>query len=354
MQTVRLMLAGLGFVNRGLLRLLMEKNHTIGRFHFKVTAIADSSGVALNTSGFDSASILRLKETGGHVADLPEFSSGLRTTDFAGTGIGDVLSEATPASLVDGNPGLTAARSALMAGAHVVFANKAPLVFAFDELHNLAVSASPDSYFQEPGRSVGSGSRIAYSATVCGGLPVVNVIRRDLRGARITRIRGILNATSNYVLDTLANGGEFQEAVREAQRIGAAEADPSYDINGNDTANKLFIIVKTIGGYNGSFLDTDLTGISKVTAKQMAEAKARGCTIRLVATAERKEKSWQLRVAPEEVEETSFLGQCRGWEMGVELESDWYERMWLKNSEREPTGTSAAVLRDILSVCEGE
>lgn len=352
MQTVRLMLAGLGFVNRGLLRLLIEKGHTIGRIRFKITAIADSSGVALNTAGFDSASILRLKETGGHVSDLPEFSSGLRTSDFAGTGIGDVLVEATPANLVDGNPGLTAARAALMAGAHVVFANKAPLVFAFDELHQLASSASPDSYFQDPGLAAGSGSRIAYSATVCGGLPVVNVIRRDLRGALIQRVRGILNATSNYVLDTLERGGGFQEAVREAQLIGAAEADPSYDINGNDTANKLFIIIKTIGGYTGTYLDTDLTGINRITADQIAEAKSRGCAIRLVATAERKEKSWQLRVAPEEVPELSFLGQCRGWEMGVELESDWYERMWLKNAEREPTGTSAAVLRDILSVCE--
>lgn len=348
------MLAGLGFVNRGLLRLLSEKNHTIGGCRFKITAIADSSGVALNTAGFDPESLLKLKTAGRHAIDLPEFSSGLRTSDFAGTGIGDILVEATPANMVDGQPGLTAARSALMAGAHVVFANKAPLVFAFDELHALAASASPEGYFQEPGESGTAGIRLAYSATVCGGLPVVNVIRRDLRGARITGVRGILNATSNYVLDVLSGGGSFQDAIREAQRIGAAEADPSYDINGNDTANKLFIIVKTIGGYPGSFLDTDLTGIGRITAEQMNDARSRGCTIRLVATAERTKESWRLRVAPEEVPESDFLGQCRGWEMGVEIESDWYEKIWLKNAEREPTGTSAAVLRDILSVCGAE
>ncbi|MFM7193192.1 MAG: homoserine dehydrogenase [Bacteroidota bacterium] len=348
MKTVRLILAGLGFVNRGLIRILIDKEAELARssgIRFKVTGVADSSGVALDTAGFSLPALLELKNRGDKAADLPGFSSGLRTEDFAGTGIGDVLVESTPANMIDGGPGLVAARNALLARVPVVFANKAPLVFAFDELHQLAAGTGGGPYeTTEP-------VRIEYSATVCGGLPVVNVIRRDLRFAGIKRVRGIMNATTNYILEILGKGGDFDEAVREAQRIGAAEADPSYDINGNDTANKLFIVMKTIGGYQGHPLETSLTGIRNITAADLAAANSRGNTIKLVACAHLEDRrGWSLRVAPEEISADTFLGSCNGWEMGVEIESDLYERVCLKNYEADPLGTSAAVLRDVLSV----
>jgi len=348
MKTIRLVLAGLGFVNRGLIRILIDKEAELARtsgIRFKITAVADSSGVALDTAGFSLSKLLELKKVGDKVADLPGFSSGLRTEDFAGTGIGDMLIEATPANMIDGGVGLTAARNALLARVPVVFANKAPLVFAFDELHQLAAAGGGGPY--EETEAVG----LAYSATVCGGLPVVNMLRRDLRYAGIRRVRGIMNATTNYILDILGKGGDFDEAVREAQRIGAAEADPSYDINGNDTANKLFIVVKTIGDYQGHYLETSISGIRAVTASDLAAAKGRGNTIKLLASADFDDKrGWTLRVTPEEIPADSFLGSCNGWEMGVELESDLYERICLKNHEADPLGTSAAVLRDVLAL----
>ena len=166
-------------------------------FRSKVTAVADSSGVALNTTGFDLSKLLRLKTEDGKAIDLPEFSSGLRTTDFAGTGIADILVESTPADMTDGGPGLSAARNALVARIPVVFANKAPLVFAFDELHRLADGTGGGPY--EETHPV----KIEYSATVCGGLPVVNVLRRDLRLAGIRRIRGVMNATTSATMPGL-------------------------------------------------------------------------------------------------------------------------------------------------------
>lgn len=348
MRTVRILLAGLGFVNRGLLRLLVEKEQAIAEdsgLRFKVTGVADSSGVALDTGGFKPEVLLRWKSEGRKAIDFPGYSSGLRTEDFAGTGIGDILVEATPANMVSGNPGLTAARNALLAGVSVVFANKAPLVFGFDDLQRLTQAVSGDPFSEI------SPAKIAYSATVCGGLPVVNVLKRDLRHARISRIRGVLNATSNYILDVLSSGGDFQAAVREAQRLGAAEADPAHDIKGHDTANKLYILARTIGGKTGSYLETSVTGIEKITAADLSAARARGNTIRLVATGIREnDKPWSLSVIPEEIPEHSFLGECRGWEMGVEIESDLYERVSLKNYEADPLGTSAAVLRDLINL----
>lgn len=350
MRTVRILLAGLGFVNRGLLRLLSEKEQVIAAdsgLRFKITGIADSSGVALDTGGFPPEFLLKWKSEGRKAAELPGYSSGLRTEDFAATGIGEILVEATPANMVNGDPGLTAARNALAAGVAVVFANKAPLVFGFDDLQRLSRGGGGGPFEETP--PVG----MAYSATVCGGLPVVNVIKRDLRYARISRIRGVLNATSNYILDELSAGRDFQAAVREAQRIGAAEADPAHDIKGHDTANKLYILTRTIGGNVGTHLETSVTGIEKITSEDLSAARGRGNTIRLVATGiSEPGRPWKLSVMPEEIPDHSFLGQCSGWEMGVEIESDLYDRVSLKNYEADPLGTSAAVLRDLMELAE--
>ncbi len=349
MKTVRLILAGLGNVNRGLLHILKEKKHLLleSGISFKITAVSDSTGVAMNTAGFDLDELLILKSSGRKVIDLPEYTAALRTEDFAGTGIGDILIESTPANLIDGNPGLTAARNALHSGVSVVFANKTPLVFAFEELHALANSAA--SPYEEP-----HGAKIAYSATVCGGLPVINVLKRDLRFAEVKSLRGIMNATSNFILNEISHGRNFDEAVREAQIIGAAEADPSYDVNGNDTANKLLIIMKTLGNFNGNINDIKISGIRDISEVDLKIASARGNTIKLIATAKPAGRSWHLSVQPEEIPSDSFLGSCTGWEMGVEIETDLYEKIYLKNYEADPLGTSAAVLRDILELVESQ
>lgn len=349
MENIRLILAGLGHVNRGLLKIIRDREKEIAEKYnlkFKITAVADSTGVAFNTSGFTPDQLLTLKANGDHVIHLSDYSSVLRTEDFAGTGIGDILIESTPANMEDGSPGLQAARAALRAGIPVVFANKAPLALAFDELHRLADMGAAEPYHTE---EVGK-SKIAYSATVCGGLPVINVLQRDLHLAHVRKFRGILNATTNYILAELGKGGSFEEAVREAQRIGAAETDPAYDINGHDAANKLFIIAKTLGWPDGSVKKIKTKGIADISESEIEGAVRRNCLIKLVASAERQESGWKLIVQPEEVRKDSFLGTCNGWEMGFELESDLYDRVCMKNYEADPLGTSAAVLRDIINL----
>ena len=352
METIRLILAGLGHVNIGLLRIIRDREKEIAEkynLRFKITAVADSTGVAFNTAGFPFEKLIALKADKNHVIHLSDYSSVLRTEDFAGTGIGDLLVESTPANMQDGSPGLQAARSALRAGIPVVFANKAPLALAFDELHKLAELGATEPYHQE----VTGRTRIAYSATVCGGLPVINVLKRDLHLAHVRKFRGILNATTNYILAQIGKGESFEAAVQEAQRIGAAEADPSYDINGSDAVNKLFIIAKTLGWPDGSINKIKVEGIESVTESDVQSARKRNCQIKLIASAERTDNGWKLMVRPEEVRNDSFLGNCNGWEMGFELESDLYDRVCMKNYEADPLGTSAAVLRDILNIVKG-
>ena len=163
------------------------------------------------------------------------------------------------------------ARKALSKGTNIVLANKAPLVLAYQDLMMLA--------------SLKPVSQVLFSATVCGGLPVVNVGRRDLCCGRIRSVRGIFNSTSNFILSQMENGNSRKEALQIAMERGIAEADPTLDVEGIDTANKLTIIANSILEYSVTLADVSVEGISNVTTLDMEEAKRDGKVIRLVASA---------------------------------------------------------------------
>ncbi|MEJ0057785.1 MAG: homoserine dehydrogenase [Bacteroidota bacterium] len=279
--------------------------------------------------------MIQLKKEKRKAKDLAGYLSGKLTesiTDHVGA---ELLIESSAGNLKTGNPGLEVTRQALMKGWSVVLANKVPLVFQFDELHELSRK---------------HGGSIAFSATVCGGLPVINVLQRDLKLAKLKSFKGILNATTNYILKELDGGGLREEAIREAQRLGAAEADPSYDVNGYDTANKLFIIMKAFTNFSGTISDIEITGIQNIEADHVQSVKSKGNVIKLIALAEKAGERWTLSVKPMEVPVNSFLGTCNGWEMGIELATDLYENVAMKNYEADPVGTSAAVLRDAIQI----
>lgn len=339
MKTVKTALLGLGTVNVGLLKILDSKKDYLIKKHgveFLITAVADSSGIAINPNGFTYEELINLKATKNKVSTLAGYIPNISSELIAHHCQADLLIESSPVNLIHGNPGLHAARLALKKGVNVVFANKAPLVFAFDELHDLANKHI---------------CRIAFSATVCGGLPVINVLQRDLVATSLKRFKGILNCTTNHILQAIETGGTLEEGIKEAQRLGAAEADPSHDTLGHDTANKLFIIMKSFTNFKGVIHDIAVEGITDITSAQLREARHHGNVIKLIALAEPDGNSWKLSVQPTKVSASSFLGFCSGWEMGIELEADYYENMAMKIYEKDPLATSAAVLRDAITVC---
>jgi homoserine dehydrogenase len=238
--------------------------------------------------------------------------------------------------LIDGEPGLSVTRNALQRSIAVVLANKAPLVLAFAELSELAQ---------------GTGAGLSYSATVCGALPVINIGKRDLIAADILHLRGIFNSTSNFVLSEMAAGRDYATALAEAQRRGIAEADPSLDVEGWDSANKLVIIANSFLGIRATLAEVAVQGITHLTAADLQAAALQGTAIKLVAKAETQEDgSYQLRVEPTALPAGDFLATCNGWEMGIEIRSDLYGVMYHKIWEREPLPTAAAMLRDAVNL----
>lgn len=338
-KTIDTFLVGLGNVNRNFLRILEMKSERLAADYglvFRIVAVADSSGVAVNPDGFDPVATRQAKEAGKAVRELSGYQPGLSPADFAATGQYDLVLEASPVNLEHGEPGLGVVRAALQRGLAVVLANKAPLVLAFAELNNLATQ---------------TGASLAYSATVCGALPVINIGQRDLIAAEIRSLRGIFNATSNFVLSEMAAGREYAEALAEAQRRGIAETDPSLDVEGWDTANKLVIIANAFLGISATLADVSVRGITRLTVDDLRAAAAQGKVIKLVASAETQAGgSYQLRVEPVSLASGEFLASCDGWEMGIEVRSDLYGVMFHKIWEREPLPTAAAMLRDAVNL----
>ena len=331
----RIALAGLGNVGASLLSILHKESESLQtrygvRFH--VTGVAELGGGAINDEGLDLGLLLDTLAAKQMVSALPDIGrAGMQASELLKLAKPDFLLEATPVNLKDAEPGLSSVRAALKAGVNVVLANKGPVVLGYKELSELAVA---------------NGAGFKYSATVCGGLPVLNIGRRDMIAADISKISGVFNGTSNFIFDALKNGDSFEQAIIEAQNVGAAEADPSLDTGGWDTAFKLLIIANHMLGANISLSDIDVTGIEDITPKMITAENDLGNTIKLVARIE----DGQYTVKPEVIEKESFLGSIDGWEMGVEIHSDIYGISYHKLYEKEPIPTAASMMRDAVNI----
>jgi homoserine dehydrogenase len=349
-QRVRLALIGLGNVGRSFLALMAEKADLLRErygLELILTGAADSSGAVMTASGIDPTALRLHKERGGAASNFLGGVPGMSARKLAAQAEADLVLEASVVNLQTGQPGLDCVRTAISRGRSVVLANKGPLVHAFGELTEAAASA---------------GVGLAYSATVCGALPVVNIGQRDLAGCAIRSVRGIFNATSNSILTAMAAGQSYADALRQAQIEGVAEADPSLDVEGWDTANKLVIIANSILRQPATLADVaPVTGITGITAEQMREGAARGLVVKLVATAERGAVGrpaaeslpgpaglYQLSVKPEWLPADSFLAGVTGFEMGIIFETDIMGLQMYKVDERGPVPTAGAMLRDVV------
>jgi homoserine dehydrogenase len=172
-------------------------------------------------------------------------------------------------------------RTALRRGLHAVLASKGPLVLAYQELVRLT----------------GPGT-LAFSGAVCGGLPTVNVVRRDLAASHIRRVDGIFNSTTQVILGLLAAGQPYTAALAEARRCGNAAPDPALDMDGWDAASKLVILANAVLGQPATLADVLVTGIGGVTAEAALAASTAGGRLSLLATAEESAGSYAPQVAP--------------------------------------------------------
>ena len=336
----RLLLVGAGNVGRRFLELLVLKEDTLRQrlgLEFIVVGVADASGAAVCPTGLEPQRLADLKTGGQSVAAYPDWGRpGLSALEMVQTAQADLLLEASPANLDDGQPGLSCIEAAMGRGMDVVTANKAPLVLAFAHLLELAAA---------------QGVEMRYDATVAGGLPAVNLGQRDLAAAEIQRLEGILNLTTNYILTRMAQDGlSYEQALADAQAAGHAEADPTLDVEGWDAAAKLVILAHSVLGYPATLSQVAVEGILGVTPDQLAQAEARGQRIKLLATAERDGEGYRLWVAPTWLQADHPLAQLGPKQMGIIYYTDICGIISAAIVEETPVPTAAAMLRDVIEI----
>ena len=334
-----LILLGMGNVHRELLGILGRKENSLARrygLRFPVVACSDRSGFVLGPGAaagqVPTDAMLAAKAEGRRLREIPGVAPVSLDEALDAAGPRGILLDSASMDVETGGIGLRAARTALGRGISVVFANKSAVALAFDELEALARS---------------SGAGMGWSATVCGGLPVVNVGARDLVGAEFRRLRGVFNSTSNLVLGRMADGMSLEAAVAEAQRRGIAETDPTNDLNGTDTALKLLILVRTVMRRRASLAEVDRTGIEAAPRPGADEV------VRLIGEAVPDGDSVRMRVSPVAVPRESFFGSIGTLDMAVEWESDLFATQRLVATEGDAIPTAAAVLRDAVHIALG-
>ncbi|HIJ38373.1 MAG TPA: homoserine dehydrogenase, partial [Rhodospirillaceae bacterium] len=254
----------------------------------------------------------------------------IETADF------DVLVE-----LIGGSTGVApdVVTAALRKGRHVVTANKAMIAHHGRSLAELAES---------------TGATIAFEAAVAGGIPVIKALREGLAANQVSQVYGILNGTCNYILTTMRETGrDFGEVLAEAQRLGYAEADPSFDVDGVDTAHKLAILASLSFGTVVALDKVHVEGIRHVSALDIQYAEELGYRIKLLGVARQTGAGIEQRVHPCMVPIKSSIGRVDGVFNAVVVEGDYVGRTVFEGRGAGANPTASAVVSDLVDIAAG-
>ena len=304
---------GAGAVGRSVAELAGEYGH-------ETVALADSSSAVVDDDGINVAGALDRKESEGIAGD----DDRERALDAEY----DVLVEATPTTLGDAQPGFGHIQAALERDRHVVLANKGPVAERYGEVQALADESEGD---------------IRFEATVGGAIPVLSTVT-DFDAQHITAVRGVLNGTANFILSRMAAEGlGYEHVLAEAQDLGVAEADPSFDVEGTDAALKCVIMANVLAEDEAYTLDdATVEGIHELPASALELAKVDGRTIRLIGEV----VDGEVRVGPRLIPKHSSLA-VSGTRNIVQLETTHAGLLDIAGRGAGGPETASAIFADI-------
>ncbi len=336
MKSVNLCLTGFGRVGRAFSRLIDEKKEAC-RIRYgldlRLVAVLKSDGglCSIKKAGLSGISDLRGDSLHGH----PAWHRDLRVDKILSEFEHGCLVECTPTDLKTGDPGLSYMRKALKKGWHVAAASKGALVLKFKEL---AATARRKNAI------------VKYSAATAAALPTLDTGQISLAGAEVTRIDGILTGTTNLILSRMEEGLSFEEALKEAQDRGIAEPDPSLDIDGWDTACKILLISNAVVGTDLQLRDIRRAGIRHVTGEELRTARNNGTSLKLLGRMTRKKDKTRAEVGLFALDSGHPLFSISGTNKGVTFLTDTMDRVTVSGGKSGPSGTAAALLKDIINI----
>jgi homoserine dehydrogenase len=319
-EALRVGIAGLGTVGASVVRVMTEKGAELTRqCGREVVVTAVSARNRSRDRGIDLGN--------KHWFDDP--------VELARSGGIDVFVE-----LIGGDGGAAhdSVKAALEAGRHVVTANKALLA-----RHGVSLAEIAER----------NGVLLNYEAAVAGGIPVIKTMREAMAGNSVSRVFGILNGTCNYILTRMeAEGLSFDACLKDAQRLGYAEADPTFDIEGHDTAHKLAILTSLAFGSRIAAGDIYMEGISNISQADIRAAGELGYRIKLLGVAQLTDSGIEQRVHPTMVPTASVIAQVHGVTNAVAIETDILGELLLSGPGAGGNATASAVVGDIADIAK--
>ena len=342
MRTWRLLMIGFGTVGRGTAeRLLAAADALRGEgCDPMIRAVVDPvAGSVGHPQGLDAARLVAMAERGESLDRYPDGEDPGSACDAIASDDVDVVLEMTPTDLRTAEPALTHVRTALLAGRHVITSNKGPVALAADEVASW---------------SRAGGARLLCEATVMAGTPVLNLARAGLVGAGIRGIRGVLNGTCNFILSSMQEGREFDEALATAQRLGYAEADPRGDVDGWDAAAKVAILANLLLDAGLRFDEVAREGIGGLDAAAVRAAAARGRRWRLLGRIEREGAGWRASVGPVELAAEDPLARVGGVDNALVFDTEALGEVTIAGPGAGRAATGHAMVADLLALHRAE
>jgi homoserine dehydrogenase len=339
----KLAFIGFGVVGQGLAEILRDKQtflKTEEDFEVEIVAISDlMKGSIYHPEGLDTDTVLNVIRETGHLENYPETTGLVKGWDSLRTirdTNADTIVEVSYTDVKTGQPAIDHCKAAFESGKNVVMTNKGPIALAYKELSELAKKNQVSWGFE---------------GTVMSGTPALRMPKVTLAGNEIIEVRGILNGTTNFILTKMEEDGvTYEAALKQAQQLGYAEADPTSDVEGYDARYKLVILSNYVMNTPLRVEDVACTGISGITLADIHEAKAEGKRWKLLAKAYKKGGKVTAAIAPEKVELTDPLASISGPMNAISYECDLLGTVTLCGAGAGKIETGFSLLIDLINI----
>lgn len=330
MKKYRLCFLGFGNVGRALARLFVSKSAELRDnygIEWEIAGVATRRmGWRASDEAIDVAQLLAGNDQTNAEADIDSWLARARP---------DVVFETTSLNPETGQPAIEYMRKSLQAGAHTITANKAPIVYAYDELNEIAIS---------------QGKRFMFEATVQDSAPVFSLFRETLPAAKVRSFSAVFNSTTNIILETMEEGRSFAEGVKTAQELGVAETDPSHDVDGWDSIMKVCAIARVILRSPLRPTDVRREGIRGLDPATLQAARAEGRPYKLLSRATvNADGSVTASVRPEQIGANDPLAGVRGTSLAVHFELDTIPGLTIVSHRPNLQSTAYGLLADFIN-----
>ncbi|CAG0928544.1 homoserine dehydrogenase [Thermoflexales bacterium] len=339
MQTYRLAIIGFGNVGQGFTQILRDEGADLAQqsgVRFQIVAVSDLlKGSVHDPKGIDPAALLDSIAATTRLDRVTAPDRAWNALETIERSRADIVIELSYTDLKTGEPAITHLRRALELGRHVVTTNKGPIALKYPELKALAEK---------------HGVEIGAEGTVMSGTPSLRLAQELLSAARIRKIQGIVNGTTNYILAQMEAGVPYADALQDAQVKGYAEADPTGDVEGFDAAGKVVIMANLLMGQALTLADVDRQGITQLTPADMAEAKAAGERWKLIGRVETIGEQLTASVKPTRLPSSHPLASVSGATNAITFSTDLLGDVTLVGPGAGRIETGYAIVGDLLAI----